>query len=94
MPMKTTKTQGRDTKSGKTELKTKVAARGKGGVNTGQVAKTPAGKPELPPAISTDEIALRAYFNAQQRRDALIPGDDLGDWVEAERQLVAEKAAG
>lgn len=47
--------------------------------------------PPLAPAIPTDEIALRAYFIAQNRRANGIPGDELSDWVEAERQLLSEQ---
>jgi len=48
-------------------------------------AAKPAGK-----AISTDDIALRAYFIAEKRRTHGLPGNEHHDWVEAERQLVAE----
>ena len=38
--------------------------------------------------VFTDEdIALRAYFIAEQRHRTGAPGDETGDWVEAERQL-------
>jgi len=56
-------------------------------------AKTPAKKPESPkktPVFSSDEIALRAYFIAERREKMGWPGDSTGDWVEAERQLLAE----
>ena len=42
--------------------------------------------------ISADEIALRAYYIAEHRRNLSLPGDELGDWVEAERQLRKEAA--
>jgi hypothetical protein len=35
-----------------------------------------------------EEIALRAYHIYMERGD--MPGNELADWVEAERQLVAE----
>jgi len=41
-------------------------------------------------AITTDEIALRAYFIAESRQAVGGHGDEHGDWVEAERQLRAE----
>ena len=44
-------------------------------------------------AFTTDDIALRAYFIAEKRRAGGIPGDEAGDWIEAERQLKAEHAA-
>lgn len=40
--------------------------------------------------FSADEIALRAYYIAEHRRNLSLPGDELGDWVEAERQLRKE----
>ena len=40
--------------------------------------------------ISADEIALRAYYIGEHRRNLRLPGDALGDWVEAERQLRKE----
>jgi hypothetical protein len=42
--------------------------------------------------ISADEIALRAYYIAEHRRNLRLPGDEVGDWVEAERQLRKEAA--
>ena len=44
------------------------------------------------PEISADEIALRAYYIAEHRRNLRLPGDAVGDWVEAERQLRKEAA--
>ena len=44
------------------------------------------------PEISADEIALRAYYIAEHRRTLRLPGDEVGDWVEAERQLRKEAA--
>ena len=40
--------------------------------------------------ITTEDIALRAYFIAEKRQKAGLPGDAHQDWVEAERQLFAE----
>ena len=37
-----------------------------------------------------DDLALRAYFLAEKRRQLGLPGDALEDWIEAERQLSAE----
>ena len=42
--------------------------------------------------ISANEIALRAYYIAEHRRNLKLPGDELGDRVEAERQLRKEAA--
>ena len=40
--------------------------------------------------FSTGDIALRAYYIAERRRNLDLPGDEMGDWVEAERQLRTE----
>lgn len=42
------------------------------------------------PIISLEDIRLRAYFIAEDRRRNHIHGDEQGDWIEAERQLRAE----
>ena len=44
------------------------------------------------PTLSEDDIARRAYFIAERRRRLNASGDELGDWVEAERQLRKEAA--
>jgi len=56
-------------------------------------AKAPAkaaATPKKTPVFSSEEIALRAYFIAERREKMGWPGDSTGDWVEAERQLLAE----
>ena len=40
--------------------------------------------------ISSEAIALRAYFIAERREKMGWHGDSTGDWVEAERQLRTE----
>ena len=40
--------------------------------------------------LSTEDIALRAYFIAEHRHHHGIHGDAHSDWIEAERQLKAE----
>ena len=42
------------------------------------------------PTFTTEDIALRAYFVAEHRQRHGLPGDEQGDWLEAERQLLAE----
>jgi hypothetical protein len=49
--------------------------------------KTPAKKPVT---FSTEDIALKAYFIAEDRHRHGLPGDEHSDWIEAERQLRAE----
>jgi hypothetical protein len=53
------------------------------------VAKTSSTPPKKP-AFTRDDVALRAYFIAEKRQKAGLPGDAQHDWIEAERQLVAE----
>jgi len=49
-------------------------------------------KPAPVITITFEDISLRAYFIAEHRQKHGLPGDSTGDWVEAERQLVAEAA--
>ena len=60
-------------------------------------AKKPARKaaaaPKRAAAISDEDIALRAYFIAEQRIREGRAGDDISDWTEAERQLKAERGS-
>lgn len=46
---------------------------------------------EIIAPISTDAIALRAYFISKQRAVEGRAGDSLSDWLEAERQLISER---
>ncbi len=52
-----------------------------------------ASKPAKAPVISEADISLRAYFLAEKRRNAMLPGDERQDWIEAERQLREESGA-
>ncbi len=47
-------------------------------------------KKEAAPAITTDDIGLRAYYIAERRQKMGWPGNSADDWIEAECQLVAE----
>ena len=40
--------------------------------------------------ISSEDIALRAYYIGEKRQKLGLPGDSAQDWLEAERQLSAE----
>jgi hypothetical protein len=53
---------------------------------------TKSAKQTILPSISTDDIALRAYFISEKRHAHGLPGDEHQDWIEAERQLQAEAA--
>lgn len=57
-----------------------------------ETAKRP-GKAAKTPEISEADISLRAYFIAEKRRNTMLPGDERGDWTEAERQLRQEAGA-
>jgi hypothetical protein len=62
---------------------------------TGTAAAKKSAKPakqRIVPSISTDDVALRAYFIAEKRHAQGLPGDEHQDWIEAERQLQAEAA--
>lgn len=47
-------------------------------------------KAENATLLTVEAIALRAYFLAEARQQAGSPGDATSDWLEAERQLLAE----
>lgn len=55
--------------------------------------RTPKTAPARTPAFTTDDVALRAYFVAEKRRQHGLPGDEHQDWIEAESQLLAESKA-
>jgi len=38
-------------------------------------------------SITTEEIALKAYYLAERRRHLGLPGDPEADWLQAEREL-------
>lgn len=48
--------------------------------------------PAATPAVRSEDIAFRAYLIGEKRQQLGLPGDALGDWVEAERQLLTERA--
>jgi hypothetical protein len=55
--------------------------------------RTPKAKAPVPkkaPSYSQDDVALRAYFISEKRRAHGLPGDEHQDWLEAERQIIAE----
>jgi len=96
MATKSIKTVGAVTRAPKTETKPKIAARRNGNSSNGSPSNgaskiVPVPKRKTKSVISTSDIALRAYFIAEKRRTTGLPGDELGDWVEAERQLLVEK---
>ena len=70
--------------------KTVKAPTAEAAVKPKAAAKPVKKKEEAAKVITTDDIALRAYFIAERRQAAGGHGDEDGDWVEAERQLCAE----
>ena len=38
-------------------------------------------------SVTSEEIALKAYYLAERRRHLGLPGDPETDWLEAEREL-------
>jgi hypothetical protein len=38
-------------------------------------------------SVTNEDIALKAYYLAEQRRNLGLPGDPQSDWLEAERLL-------
>jgi len=42
---------------------------------------------------SAEQVALRAYFIGERRRNLGMPGDETSDWVAAEREILEELKA-
>ncbi len=54
------------------------------------MSKRRGGKSEITAVIgsvTTEDVALRAYFIGENRRQRGLPGNPESDWFEAERQL-------
>lgn len=81
-----------------TAPKSRVATKPKAATRTAGVA--PAVKAAKPAKTKTaksatirpEDIAFRAYLIGEKRQQLGLPGDSLSDWVEAERQLLGERA--
>jgi Protein of unknown function (DUF2934) len=56
-----------------------------------QISTSPKAEQATSAALSEDTIRLRAYFISERRRRFGLPGDTESDWLEAKRQLLAEK---
>lgn len=99
MVNKNEKNAGIKTKATKAAPKTraaskpKTAVRSEGGMATAQPAKAKTTKAQATGGVRQDDIAVRAYLIAEKRQQLGLPGDSLGDWVEAERQLLGERGA-
>jgi len=94
MVNKREKTEGPKKTAATAAPKSRVATKPKAATRTAGAAATakPVKKKAVQqPVIKTEDIALRAYFIAEKRQQLGLPGDSLGDWVEAERQLLGER---
>lgn len=72
-----------------TATKPKAATRVAGDEPAAKPANKKTAKPS---AVRTEDIAFRAYLIGEKRQQFGLPGDSLSDWVEAERQLLGERA--
>ena len=72
-----------------TATKPKAAARIAGDAPAAKLAQKKTAKPS---AVRTEDIAFRAYLIGEKRQQLGLSGDALSDWVEAERQLLGERA--
>ncbi len=57
-----------------------------------KAAKPAKAKTAKPATIRQEDVAFRAYLIGEKRQQLGLPGDALSDWVEAERQLLGERA--
>lgn len=69
--------------------KPKAATRAAGTVPAAKPVKK---KPAKVATIRQEDIAFRAYLIGEKREQLGLSGDSLGDWIEAERQLIGERA--
>ena len=91
-PVKTPKT-AKVSAAKPTEPKTKKAT-SKKVVAPAKVGKSAPAPAAAAPVFTRDDVALRAYFISEKRRSQGLPGNEHQDWLEAERQIAAECAAG
>ena len=71
--------------------KPKAASRIPAAAPAAKAAKPAKKKSTAGTALRQEDIAFRAYLIAEKRQLLGLPGDSLGDWVEAERQLLGER---
>lgn len=90
----TTKTDAPAKRAAKPAAAVKLAAPSKPAAAKKPAAprKPAAGKAKASPGFSQEDVAVRAYFVSEKRRADGLPGDEHGDWLEAERQLLAEQS--
>lgn len=83
------KTADTATPNQRTAAKPKAAARVAKAVPAAKPAKKKTAKAA---AVRQEDIAFRAYLTGEKRQQLGLPGDSLSDWVEAEQQLLSERA--
>ena len=106
MVHKNEKNEGTKTKAAKATPKPRVASKPKAAARAGASLATDQPAPakskpaqakpkraEAGSGVRQEDIAVRAYLIAEKRQQLGLPGDSLGDWVEAERQLLGERSA-
>lgn len=77
----------------RTASKPKTEARIEIGLAAPKPAKAKTRKARVTAGVRQEDIAVRAYLIAEKRQQLGLSGDSLGDWVEAERQLLGERNA-
>ena len=101
MVNKREKNEGAKKTATTTAPKSRVAAKPKAVTRAARavpaVPAAPAAKPvkkkqAKAATIRQEDIAFRAYLIGEKREQLGLPGDSLGDWIEAERQLLGERA--
>jgi len=82
MNLPTSQTASSSPISGKKTVQSKTAS-------SSSTAKSKARKKAME-QLNRNQVALHAYFIAEHRRKLGMPGDQLSDWVQAERELLSE----
>ena len=94
MPKKVKKSAAKPAKKAvkKTMVRKPVAARNRASIATQArvMTRRVEGKSEvvgLVGSVTKEEIALKAYYLAERRKNFGLPGDSESDWLQAEREL-------
>ena len=89
MATKSKKTEGSANGAAKTATKRRLVAQ-PAAARIAPARKAAPRKKAAGTQIPQEVIAQRAYFIGETRIRTGQPGDSLGDWIEAERQLLVE----
>ena len=94
MVNKREKNEGTKKTASITAPKRRIAPKPKAAAGTAgtKPAAKPTKKTAKPSAVRQEDVAFRAYLIGEKRQQLGLPGDSLSDWVEAERQLLSERA--